>query len=485
MKKKKVINFGLFIVAFILFCNPNIRLIDLLPDCIGCLLIAWGISKLADLCDDLAEAKRAFYTLFWITLSKGPALILLLAIVGSNQNEATMWLLFAFCYAVAEVVFGIRAFSLLFDGLAYLGERNDGGDFIFAVPQRQKKPRKDGTPRPVRTLRLESIARTTSVFIIIKAACCTLPEFVYIYPQDEINNSGYDILRFSPLFIAFGVIVAAVAGIVWLVKMCRYVAHLAKHKEFWQSMRARYETEVLPKQGIFVMRYTRVFAIVVTVALIFSVNLYIDEYSILPDFVAAALFFAAACVIGKYVGGSKALKVSSALYFVTAAVTFVAMLVFKTDGFTDFGYYYRNVNANDDAARLYAVYAVSNAVMNVAFFATMLSLASLMMRIVRAHTGLNTITGVSNSSRPLQKVYASRLNRMRALSLVSAVVGVLYFYFAIFYEREAIRNGGYRYGPQFEVVWMVDFIVSAAFALHAANIANDISAEVNYKYKYE
>lgn len=474
MKKKKVISFGMLIVAFVFFCNPNINIIDFLPDCIACLLIAWGISKVSDLCDYLAEAKHAFYTLFWINLSKGPALLLLLSIVGANQNEATMWLLFAFCYAVAECVFGIRAFSQLFDGLAYLGERNDGGDFIFTLTTKNGKPR-----------RFEGLMRFTSVFIIVKAVCCTLPEFVYISSTDEITNLGYTMLRFRPLLIAFGVIVSLTFGIIWFVKMCRYVAHVAKHKEFWQNMSEKYEQEVLPKRGLFIMRYTRVFAIIITAALAFSVNLYIDEYSILPDFISAILFFAAACVIGKYVGGSRALKVSSALYFITAVVTFVTMLLFKTDCFSGFGYYYRNVVANDDAAGLYTVYAVSNAIMNAAFLAVMFSLASLMMRIVRAHTGINTVTGVSNSSRPLERVYNSRINRMRAMSVITALIGVLYFYFMVYYDRVALRNGAYTYMPQYEIVWMVDFVVSTIFAIHSSNIVNDLAGEVAYKYKYE
>ncbi|MBQ6892712.1 MAG: hypothetical protein IJN48_00760 [Clostridia bacterium] len=477
MKKKKVISFGLLLTAFLFFSNPNINIIDVLPDCIACLLIAFAISKLGDMCEDLAAAKHAFYTLFWITVSKGPAFILLLWIVGANMNESTMWLLFSFCYAVAEAVFAIRAFNALFGGLAYLGSRNEGGDFIFIPTVKE-------TEKNVGNRRFDALKLLTTVFIIVKSAMFTLPEFVYIYPQDEINISAFNIVNFRPHFIVLGALVAAFAGIVWLVMMCRYVAHLSKHKDFWEQMRLKYEEKVLPRQGLFIMRYTRVFTLIVTAALFFSVDLYIDEYNMLPDFISAILFFVAACVIGKYAGTSRALKISSVVYFLTAAVTFVAMIYFKTDGFSTIGYYYRNVYANDNAARLYMIYAVSNAVTQVAFLSVVFSLCALLMRMVRMHTGINTLTGVSNSSRPLEKVYQSRINRIRALSVVTAVMSVLYFYLIVYFERTETQIG-YSYMPKFAIIWMIDFIVATAFAIHASNVASDLSGEVVYKYKYE
>ncbi len=477
MKKNKVISFGFLTVAFVFFSNPNINLFDLLPDCIACILIALAIGKLSDMCDYLDSAKSAFYTLFWITVSKGPALILLRFITGNNINEATMWLLFSFCYAVVEIVFGIRAFKALFDGLAYLGSRNEGGDFIF-IPTAKEAYKNVGNRR------FDGLKIATCIFLIVKAAASTLPDFVYIYPQDEINASAFNILNFRPHFIVLFAMISALFGAIWLVFMCKYTLHLAKHRDFWQRMYAQYEEKVLPRQGIFIMRYMRLFAIVITAALFFSVDLYIDEYNILPDFISAALFFAAACVIGKYSNGAQALKVSSFFYFVTAAFTFVAMLLFKTDCFSPIGYSYRNVHSSASAASLYMTYSVSNAVTQIAFLAVIFSLTALLMRVVRMHTGLNTLTGVSNSSRPLQKVYSSRINRMRAMSALTAVISVLYFYLIVYFERTETRIG-YAYMSKYSMIWMVDFVVALVFAIHASNVVNDLSGEVNYKYKYE
>ena len=121
MKNNKVVSFGLLIAAFVFFCNPNINIFDLLSDCFACIFMIIALGKLGDICDDIGEAKRAFITLFWVNLAKLPALIITLAITGNNANERTMWLVVAFTFAVLEIVYAMRAFSLFFDGVAYLG----------------------------------------------------------------------------------------------------------------------------------------------------------------------------------------------------------------------------------------------------------------------------------------------------------------------------------------------------------------------------
>ncbi len=489
MRKNKVIGFGLLTVAFIFFCNPNFNVFDILPDCFACLFVAAAISRIGDLCDDLGEAKRAFITLFWINLSKLPALVLVVYIAGSNMNEGTMWLLLAFCYGVADAVFTVRAFNLLFDGLAYLGTRNDGGEFLYhrvLRPEKEIKFKNGKTKvRPARIFRLENLSGFTSLFIIVKSVCSTLPEFMRIYRTDEINNFGYAYADFIPhLYVIFGIVATAFA-VVWATKMLRYVADMKRHGDFWLQIAEKYRKVVLPRRGIFIMRYVNVFAIILSAAVFFSVDLYLDEINVLPDFISAILFFAAACVVSKYSGGAASLKVTSVIYFITSAFTFVAMIMFKTGMFSSFGYYYKNVHSVDAARELYTLYAVSNAVSQIAFVAVMMSAAAVMMRIVRAHTGINTLTGASSSSRPFERVYAARIMRMRVISAVAAIMSVLYFYLIVYAERVPLRDGRFAYMPRFEIVWMIDFVVGMIYAIHASNLASDLVSEVKYKYKYE
>ena len=490
MKKKRIIRFGLLIIGFLFFANPNVSIFDILPDCIGCLLIIGSIFKLADISEWVADAKRAFYVLFWINLSKLPAAVLLMWMTGPSVGEEAMWLLFAFCYAIAEVIFGIRAFSLLFEALAYIGTRRDGGEFIFAMLVRPSKTLKRGKKeriRPAKYLRLESVARFTTVFIILRTVLCTLPEFALLSSHDSlgyVTPEGMALYRFRPMLVAIGAIITLAVGIVWFARFAKYARHLSRHGEFFAELYDEYLSVVKTRVGIFAIRRTYIFAALATAAAFFSVDFYLDEINYIPDFLAAVFLFAAACAIANQVGGAKLLKAASLCYLATSLVTFVTMIRFVSQ------YPYSAVHKIARAKELYIPYAISNAVTQVAFILSFFALAAVIMRVVRAHTGINTVTGASNSSKPLVKVYSGRAVRLRIVTLLAGVMSSLYFYFVVDVKQVVLRNdgygtGGYLYFPKFEVVWMVDFLFAMIFAVFVCNLLFDLLSEVKYKYKYE
>ncbi len=490
MKKNGVLRFGLLIAGFIFFANPNISVFDVLPDCIGCLLVIAAIFRIGDVSMEMGEARQAFHVLFWIELSKLPALILVMWITGTSVGEDVMWLLIAFCYAVAEVIFGIRAFSRLFEGFAYFGARREGGDFVFrrlVRPEKQIK-NKNGeiTVRPARYVRLERIAGITSAFILVRAIACTFPDFWLLESGDSLGyvSVGFSSDRVRSVLMVLGFVFALAVGIIWLVRIIGYTGHLARRKDFWSGIFEDYENTVKTKKGIFAMRRTHIFAVLTSVASLFSVDFYFDEINYIPDFISAILLFAAACVIANQIGGAKWLKLASVLYFATSAVTFVTMIRFTSD------YAYSAVHKIERARELYIPYAVSNAVSQVAFILAFSAVASVVMKIVRAHTGINTITGVSNSSKPLERVYAGRAVRLRIFTALAGIMSSLYFYFVVDVKSVALRNdgygtGGYLYFPKFEIVWMVDFLFAMIFAVFTCNLLYDLLSEVRYKYKYE
>ncbi|MBR5539659.1 MAG: hypothetical protein IKU61_07150, partial [Clostridia bacterium] len=426
MKKNRIIRFGLLIIGFLFFANPNISIFDILPDCIGCLFVVAAIFKLADISEWVGEAKRAFYVLFWINLSKLPATVLLMWMTGSSVGEDAMWLLFAFCYAIAEVIFGIRAFSLLFEAFAYVGTRRDGGNVMFAMLTRPEKTLKRGGKekiRPAKYLRLESVARFTTVFIILRTVLCTLPEFALLSSHDSlgyVTPEGMALYRFRPMLVAIGAIITLVIGIIWFARIAKYTVHLSRNSEFFGGLYDEYLSVAKTRVGIFAIRRTYIFAALATAAAFFSVDFYLDEINYIPDFLAAIFLFAAACAIANQVGGAKLLKAASVCYFVTSSVTFVTMIRFVSQ------YPYSAVHKIARAKELYIPYAVSNAVTQIAFILSFFALAAVIMRVVRAHTGINTVTGVSNSSKPLVKVYSGRAVRLRIVTLLAGVMSSLY-----------------------------------------------------------
>ena len=97
-----MIRFGLLTAGILFLFNPNVNLIDVLPDCIGYLCICAAIAREADLCGELADAQTEFRRLFWISLSKLPAWLIATLITARSVGEETILLSMTFAYAVAE-----------------------------------------------------------------------------------------------------------------------------------------------------------------------------------------------------------------------------------------------------------------------------------------------------------------------------------------------------------------------------------------------
>lgn len=491
MKKKNILRFGLLILGAVFLANPNINIIDILPDAVGCLCIYAAIFKLGDLYGEIDEAKRAFLTLFWVTASKFPAILIMLWVTGTNANESTIRLVFAFSYAVMETVFGIRAFRLLFDGLGYIGSRLDGGECLYyrlVRPARQVKL-KNGKLReiPARAWRLESLAGFTYAFLIAKAVLYALPEVTTLASQNslgEITPEGRTLADFYPLLLGVAVFVGLILGVIWLCRFCAYIGRLAREKEFFGALAEQYAATVLPRRGVFVLRRVNIFALFVSAAALFSADLYLDTVNRLPDFISAILFFVAACVIAKEIGGARWLGITSAVYFATSIVTYVFMLRFTKD------YVYSAVHKIGRAQELYLPYAVSNAVTQIAFIAVVAALASVVMRIVQQHTGLDTVTDTSSAKKPLEQIYKGRSVRMCIFGVLAAIMSSLYFYFVVDIKPVSLREGaysggGYVYFPRFETAWIVDLLLILIFAIFTCNLVNDLVNEVRYKYQYE
>ena len=58
--QKKSIGFGLLSFSLLFFANPNINIIDFLPDFIGYILLCFALSRLADMNESIGEAVSSF-----------------------------------------------------------------------------------------------------------------------------------------------------------------------------------------------------------------------------------------------------------------------------------------------------------------------------------------------------------------------------------------------------------------------------------------
>ena len=137
----KDMGLGLLMLSAIFLCNPMVGFVDVLPDCIGFLLIFNGLRFMADMDEHLEVAKKRFLILFWAGVAQMVLQMLIYSFLQGNAGEETnpyglpsTVLSVAFVWFVLYVAVLIPSFKELFLGLDRMCDR-----FNCNLPIRKKK----------------------------------------------------------------------------------------------------------------------------------------------------------------------------------------------------------------------------------------------------------------------------------------------------------------------------------------------------------
>ena len=126
--------------SFIFFFNPNVIVIDILPDFIGYMLLCGALLKLSDFNDTVGEAVGGFKKMILVDGAKWLAVMWIFGISSPDERTSSM-LLWSFVFCVLETVgnhcyqHGSGALPLLIvraeSHVIFIGE-----DFTAAFPQK-------------------------------------------------------------------------------------------------------------------------------------------------------------------------------------------------------------------------------------------------------------------------------------------------------------------------------------------------------------
>ena len=157
-------NISQLIIGLIFLINPNINIVDLLPDAVGIALIISAISKPALVYDCMYSTKLSFQKLLYVEIAKAAALILL------PISDDTMVLTLTFAFLILELIFAPNAFYKLLDSIVYTGSLNNSSS-VF----------KNLTDTKVMCM----------VFVIARPILNVIPEFTALAPSsNEYVYSG-------------------------------------------------------------------------------------------------------------------------------------------------------------------------------------------------------------------------------------------------------------------------------------------------------
>ncbi len=453
-EKSSIFPVSALIAGVLILFNPNASLIDLLPDCIGYALILYSLRHISAFVPYMQEAADGFRRLFYLTLIKLPALVLMLTLASQRVTIT----LFSFSFAVLELVFLFPALTNFFEGLFYLGQR-------FGCESAILDKKEHGGASAVRT--------TTYVFFAVKMTLSTLPDFLLLFEYDPLSGKGFTVPMTQYAFVVGGAfLLSLIVGIVWLTYILPYLRAIRSDVE---------EKSLTPPDGEDVrirenhrLRLSLPFFLFALGACL-SVDLVAGNTALLPDYLSAAAFLALAIVF--YLK-----RKQEALPSLIVSGGYLALSVlspiFRARFFSLFTE--SDISASTEAAVAYIPVTVLSFLSESAFIAVFLLLIRSLNRFYRE----NEILDAPKNAYEARLLTADRnaiAKQNRLISILAILTGASSFISTLlaYFKEPAEPNVWQRlFLPLFTSFWLLSLVAALVLGISTAMIARSRTQEL-------
>ncbi len=459
---------GLLIGAAIFLFNPNVNLLDILPDCIGFLLLIAAISRAADLVPHFEEARRGFMRLFWITLIKIPAYFAVVSVIGDNMDNRVMITLVTLVFGVVEIIFSISAMSEFFSAMDYLGARFGAFSASGAVAK--------------------DTARITYIWIIAKQLLAFLPELCHLssYEYAGYVDFSRNIAEYYYFFVGSAVFLALLGGVVYLAFTVSFSTTLSQDESLAPLLAKIRADNARPLRGESRIRRIKLGLSLFAAGAGCTINLYFDNINYLPNFLTALLFAAAALVLLPLTKRAVAPLVISLCALPISVTAYVLRELF----FAEYSYAaLGHVRAADMLYTACECFFTLEAV----FFALYLFLfAFLLLSVVHNETGYRADNIHNYSSHlSLHAALCRKTVILTAFGVLASIANTA----DVFLRRitdsyaQADPDGGLPLQdvimPIYGGFWIVALAAAVGFFLYALYYASVMTSEVSLKYSLD
>lgn len=359
----------LMAIALVFTFNPNVAIIDPLPDIIGYALMSVALSKLSVINQTLDDAKRAFERMILVDGGKLLAIMWIFGMEALSERNTSM-LVWCFAFAVLEGIFLIPAYIKLFKGISELGDFHPN----TSIHAKAKRSRLSYT---------EKIRNCAVVFVCFKAIMNVLPELSVL--GDSSNN---EMVYMSSLYRYIGVmrglcfIPVLLFGIVWLVREIKYFKRLSHDAELNDSLAAAYATKERVQKGLFIKSNVKTACWFMLLGAILTLDIRMESANIIPDIFAIVLFIPAFVYFGRATAiKKKGIQITAAIYAAVSVVAYV-LEVYYTDNFT-----YNAMNKNAEAFTMYCLWVLAVAAQAMLFICLVYFMFKEIKKVVVDHTG--------------------------------------------------------------------------------------------------
>jgi len=457
-KTGKYLGLGIAAISAIFLFNPDIAIIDVLPDFIGYTLLAVSLRFVRDLSPHFENAWRKFRILALMTAFKTLSLLWVFGGLTSAQERPTMMLLLSFCFCLCELIWGIPAWRSLIEGFV-LHSQTSGGEY----PLIEKSAK---SYRPGKNI-CYSFRDLTVFFMIAKAFFANIAEFA-VLSDHSYDDTSFDWYRFIGLYRVLTLFAGALIGIIWLIRAISFFRGILSDSVLISSMKEKYETTVLPNTGLFVRRDIAFVLGLFAVAVLTTVDLYLDDVNIISDTFTAILLAWTFIKLKPYYKNYKTGVVLSAVYGVFTVIGSSLSYNFVTDSFPTKTWENRHVFK--EFMLMYPVRIVEAALLLVTVYFALQGVRA----IINEHCGYIPLT--------MDESY--RVSRMEA---IRKEVGAKVTVCLVFAALAAVSGGLYEFILSLDLFispiwWIINFAVCGAFFVSALYMMSAVNEEVESRY---
>lgn len=457
-KTGKYLGLGFAAISAIFLFNPDVAIIDVLPDFIGYTLLAISLRFARDLSPHFENAWRKFRILALMTFFKTLSLFWVFGGLTSAQERPTMMLLLSFCFCLCELIWGIPAWRSLIEGFI-LHSQTSGGEY----PLIEKGAK---SYRPGKNISY-SFRDLTVFFMIAKAFFSNVAEFA-VLSNHSYDDTAFDWYRFIGLYRVVTLFVGSLIGIIWLIRAIIFFRGILRDSVLISSMKEKYETTVLPNTGLFVRRDIAFVLGILAISVLTTADLYLDDVNIISDTFTALLLAWTFIKLKPYYKNYKLGVILSAVYGVLTIVGSSLSYNFVTDSIPTKTWVNRVVFKEFMA--MYPVRIVEAAFLFITIFFALKGVRA----IIDGHCGYIPST--------MDEAY--RNSRMEA---IRKEVGVKVTVCLVFAALATVSGGLYEFILSLDLFispiwWIINFVVCGAFFVSSLYMMNAVNEEVESRY---
>ncbi len=462
--------YTLLIFSLVLLINPNINVLDIMPDFVAWFILAYLFRRASDSAPYFEEARAAFVKLAYINLAKIPAFIFVILVRSKDTTDNNIYALASFSFAVIELIFLLPAIKSIFNALFHLGERTDAVSLTknFSAPVFKS-----------REISTQSLLECTYFFVICKTVLYFLPDMFLL---TRVNDRGQilTVSKYYPYVFLISLAVALTIGIIWFLRIKKYAKGVYEEGLFDESLDRM--SKLFCEEDVETKIKLRKIRFALTLTALSSIFIFEVPYdnlrgiNILPHFIYGILLFVSVCLIKKHANSSSLIYLFGGGYIISATVAFIASAGFLSK------YEYLDLIDSAEARSSYLFVRISAVIEFVFLVLFVIFIAKVLNSFILQNTG---ISPEDKKYAKLDIEYHSVLKRMSGTMCLFAILAGTVKCASVFINSDVqllfTSTGTVTTSsiPWFNLIVTTSAIIYIAFTFYFISTLKD---EVTHKY---